>query len=222
MVKAIYSFKQSKPTLHSRGGFTFGGSFIIVPDSVEYLFYFLPILSGLIEISVYSCGELRKTSSERKIDMKKLVIILTIAIMLFATEEQRTEQSSKVTEETLLNAGMEQTEKVPETNAEQLEKTTEVIYEPMQTESKVTTKEDTAMQTPMKECTEEHGDLKVAESEETVQHVDKGNQSLAEYKSQPSGQPNPFENAPHTEIVDQPVEDLIGEGEDHPGEGKHF
>ena len=109
----------------------------------RYSFYciFLPILSGLIEISVYSCGELRKAGSERNIDMKKLAIILTIAIMLFATQEQRTEQSSKVTEETPLNEGIEQSEEVPETNTEQVEKTTEADCEPMQIESEVVIKE---------------------------------------------------------------------------------
>ena len=34
--------------------------------AVDNLFLFAPILSGLIEISVYSCGELRKAGSERK------------------------------------------------------------------------------------------------------------------------------------------------------------
>ena len=50
----------------------------------------------------------------------------------------------------------------------------------------------------------------------------RGNQNLTEYKPQDSGQPNPFETAKPAEIVDHPVEDLIGEGEDRPGEGKHF
>ena len=191
-------------------------------QSIIY-FFSVPILSGLIEISVYSCGELRKAGSERKIDMKKLVVILAIAIMLFATLKQRTKQSSTATERSPLSAAMEQAEKVPETNTEQVEQITEATGKPIPTESEVATKAEPAVQkTPVKECTEEAENSNVAESEETVQCVDKGNQSLAEYKSQPSGQPNPFENAPPTEIVDQPVEDLIGEGEDRPGEGKHF
>ena len=74
----------------------------------------------------------------------------------------------------------------------------------------------------MKECTEEAGDSNVAESQETVQCVDKGDQNLAEYKPQPSGQPNPFETAKPADIVDHPVDELISEGEDRPGEGKHF
>lgn len=154
--------------------------------------------------------------------MKKLVIILTIAIMLFATQEQRTDQSLKVTEETPLNAGMEQMEEVPETNTEQVEKTTEIACEPMQTESKVAAKGEPAVQIPTKECNGKTEAQKDAEPEETVECVDKGDYSLVEYKPQDSGQPNPFENAPPAEIVDHPVEDLIGEGEDRPGEGKHF
>ena len=179
----------------------------------------MPILSGLIEISVYSCGELRKAGSERKIDMKKLVIILAIAIMLFATLKQRTEQSSTATEGSLLSAAMEKAEKVPETNTEQVERITEPTCEPVPTEA---TEEETAVQSPMKEYDEETETQKAKEPEETVKCIDEGNQNLAEYKSQPSGQPNPFENAPPAEIVDHPVEDLIGEGEDRPGEGKHF
>ena len=191
-------------------------------QSIIY-FFFVPILSGLIEISVYSCAELRKAGSERKIDMQKLVIILAIAIMLFATLKQRTEQSSTATEGSLLSAAMEKAEKVPETNTEQVERITEATGKPIPTENEAATKAEPAVQkTQVKDCTEEAENSNVAESEETVQCVDMGDQNLAEYKPQPSGQPNPFENAPPTEIVDQPVEDLIGEGEDRPGEGKHF
>ena len=155
--------------------------------------------------------------------MKKLVIILAIAIMLFVTLKQRTEQSSTATERSPLNAAMEQREEFPETHTEQVEQTTEATSKPIPTESKAATKAEPAVQkTPVKECTKEAEDSNVAESEETVQCVDKGDQSLAEYKLQPSGQPNPFENAKPAEIVDHPVEDLIGEGEDRPGEGKHF
>ena len=152
--------------------------------------------------------------------MKKLVIILTIAFMLFATPKQPTEQSSTVPEGTLPNVAMEQTEKVPETNTEQREKITEATSESIPTESEVATKEDpTEQETPSKECTEE---TKGAEPEGTVECIDKGDQALAEYKPQSGNQTNPFENAPPKEIVDHPVEDLIGEGEDRPGEGKHF
>ena len=62
----------------------------------------------------------------------------------------------------------------------------------------------------------------ITEPEETVECIDEGDQSLAEYKPQISGQPNPFENDTPIEIDDRPVEDYVGEGEDRPGEGKHF
>jgi hypothetical protein len=108
-------------------------------QSIIY-FFFVPILSGLIEISVYSCGELRKAGSERKIDMKKLVVILAIAIMLFPTQEQRTGQSSVATQGTPLNTAAVQAEKVPETNTEQVERITEAASEPIPTKNKAATK----------------------------------------------------------------------------------
>ena len=151
--------------------------------------------------------------------MKKLVIILAIAIMLFATLKQRTEQSSTATEGSPPNAAMEQREEFPETHTEQVERITEPTCEPVPTEA---TEKETAVQSPTKEYAEETETQKATEPEETLKCVDEGNQNLTEYKPQPSGQPNPFENAPPTDIVDQPVEDLIGEGEDRPGEGKHF
>jgi hypothetical protein len=58
--------------------------------------------------------------------------------------------------------------------------------------------------------------------EETVECIDEGDQSLAEYKPQIGGQTNPFENETPTEIDDRPIEEYIDEGEDRPGEGKHF
>ena len=151
--------------------------------------------------------------------MKKLVIILTIAFMLFATPKQPTEQSSTAPEGTPLNAAMEQAEKVPKTNTEQVERITEPICEPVPTEA---TEKETAVQSPMKEYDKETGTQKVKEPEETVKCVDEGNQNLTEYKPQPNGQPNHFENAKPAEIVDHPVEVLIGKGEDRPREGKHF
>lgn len=155
--------------------------------------------------------------------MKKLVIILAITIMLFATLKQRTEQPATVAVGASQNTATEQAEELPETHTEQVERITEPSCEPVPTENEVAKKaEHAAQKTQVTDCTEEAEDSNVAESEETVQCVDKGNQSLAEYKSQPSGQPNPFENAKPAEIVDHPVEDIIGEGEDRPGEGKHF
>ena len=149
--------------------------------------------------------------------MKKLVIILAIAIMLFATLKQRTEQPASVAVGASQNAATGSPKEMPETHTEQVEQITEATSEPVPTEA---TEEETAVQSPMKEYAEET--QKATEPGETVKCIDEGNQNLAEYKSQSSRQPNPFENAPSTEIVDQPVEDLIGEGGDRPGEGKHF
>ena len=72
------------------------------------------------------------------------------------------------------------------------------------------------------ECTEVTEEVVITKPKETVECIDEGDQSLAEYKPQIGGQPNPFENDTPTEIDDRPVEDYIGEGEDRPGEGKHF
>ena len=151
--------------------------------------------------------------------MKKLVIILAIAIMLFAILKQRTEQPATVAVGASQNAATGSPKELPETHTEQVEQITEATSEPVPTEA---TEEETAVQSPMKEYAEETETQKATEPGETVQCVYQGDQSLAEYKSQPSGQPNPFENAKPAEIVDHPVEDLIGEGEDRPGEGKHF
>jgi hypothetical protein len=72
------------------------------------------------------------------------------------------------------------------------------------------------------ECTEVMEEIITEAKDETVECIDEGDQSLAEYKPQIGGQPNPFENDTSTEIDDRPVEDYIGEGEDCPGEGIHF
>jgi hypothetical protein len=50
---------------------------------------------------------------------------------------------------------------------------------------------------------------------------DETNKNAPEYQP-PAGGKNPFEEDVETEIVDKPVEDLIGEDEDRPGEGTHF
>ena len=91
-----------------------------------------------------------------------------------------------------------------------------------ETESKT---EETAVnqETPKKESEEINEETIITEpEEETVECIDEGDQSLAEYKPQTGGQPNPFENDIPTEIDDRPIEDFVSEGEDRPGEGKHF
>jgi len=50
---------------------------------------------------------------------------------------------------------------------------------------------------------------------------DESNKNAPEYQS-PAGGDNPFDNDIETEIEDTPVEDLIGDGDDRPGEGVHF
>ena len=50
---------------------------------------------------------------------------------------------------------------------------------------------------------------------------DESNKNAPEYQP-PAGGDNPFDDDTETEIEDTPVEDLIGEGEDRPGEGTHF
>jgi hypothetical protein len=76
-------------------------------------------------------------------------------------------------------------------------------------------------ETITEECIEITEETIITEhEEETVECIDEGDQSLAEYKPQIGGQPNPFENDTPTEIDDRPVEDYIGE--DRPGEGIHF
>ena len=95
----------------------------------------------------------------------------------------------------------------------------------MTEEPKVFTEEKTPteQETVAEECTEIAEETVLAESEEeTVECIDEGDQSLVKYKPQIGGQPNPFENDMPTEIDDRPVEDYVGEGEDRPGEGKHF
>ena len=168
--------------------------------------------------------------------MKKLVIILALAIMLLTMPNQDTVRPPTINLEMSQTAATELTETIPARDTEtadvskteeeilvEIKETTETNSEPMQIESIVETEKYPMVQeTPMKECAEELEAQKAAEQEETVECVSRGDQTLAEYKPQPSGQVNSFENAPPAEIVDHPVEDLIGEGEDRPGEGKHF
>jgi len=204
---------------------------------------FMPILSGLICFSVYSCVEPRKACSERKIHMKKLTtIILAIIMTLLSTPQKATDEPPVTAVKPPQTAISTSVEQVPETS-----ETTEVtafvgevsktetaveIKETTVTESQVVTEEPkvfteektpTEQETVTEECTEIAEETVVAESEEeAVECIDEGDQRLAEYKPQIGGQPNPFENDTPTEIDDRPVEDYIGEGEDRPGEGKHF
>lgn len=59
-------------------------------------------------------------------------------------------------------------------------------------------------------------------SDRTVKCINEGDQTLAEYKPQIGGQPNPFEDDTPTDITEHPVEEYMVEGGYRPGEGIHF
>ena len=99
---------------------------------------------------------------------------------------------------------------------------TESKVVPKETEIFTEEKTPPEQETVTKECTEITEEVITKTEEDTVECIDEGEQSLAEYKPQIGGQPNPFENDTPTEIDDRPVEDYVGESEDRPGEGKHF
>lgn len=129
-------------------------------------------------------------------------------------------EESKITAETALVGEVSETETAVET-----EVTTVTESETESTETEVFTEEKTQaeQETVTEYCTEITEEVIITESEEeTVECIDEGDQSLAEYKPHVGCQPNPFENDTPTEIDDRPVEDYVGEGEDRPGEGKHF
>ena len=175
--------------------------------------------------------------------MKKLItIILALVMTLFSVPDQGADQPPVTAVKPTQTAITVQAEQVPEDNETTAEtafvgevsktETAVEIKETTVNESKVVTEElevfneektPTVQETVTDQCTEITEDKVTTESkEETVECIDEGDQSLAEYKPQIGGQPNPFENDTPTEIDDRPVEDYIGEGEDRPGEGKHF
>ena len=175
--------------------------------------------------------------------MKKLTtIILALIIALFTVPNRSAEQPHVTAVKTPQTAITVQAEQVPEeseTTAEtafvrevsetettvETEETTITGSETEPTEPEVFTEEKTPaeQEAVTEECTEITEEVITTEPEdETVECNDEGNQSLVKYKPQIGGQPNPFENDTPTEIDDRPVEDYVGEGEDRPGEGKHF
>ena len=157
--------------------------------------------------------------------MKKLItIILALIMMFFSAPNQGADQPHVTAEKTPQTAITTTVEQVPEES----EKTAETAFvsEVTEVETKVEVPKEeapTVQETVTEECTEITEEVISTETEEdTVECIDEGDQSLAEYKPQISGQPNPFENDTPTEIDDRPVEDYVGEGEDRPGEGIHF
>ena len=155
--------------------------------------------------------------------MKKLItIILALIMTLFSTPQKGADQSPVTTEKPPQTAITTTVEQVPEEN----EKPAEVAFVSEVKESEpvteVTPKEESTIQETVTEECAEVTEETITETEDIVECIDECDQSLAEYKPQIGGQPNPFENDTPTKIDDRPVEDYIGEGEDRPGEGKHF
>lgn len=175
--------------------------------------------------------------------MKKLItIILALIMTLFSAPQKCTDQPHVTVEKTPQTAITATVEQVPEESEMPAETAfvgevseLETIVQTKKstvTESKVVPKEteifteektSTEQETETEEYTEIADETVITEpEEETVECIDEGDQSLAEYKPQIGSQPNPFENDTPTKIDDRPVEDYVGEGEDRPGEGKHF
>ena len=156
--------------------------------------------------------------------MKKLItIILALIMMFFSAPNQGADQPHVTAEKPPHTAITITVEQVPEKSENPAE--TEFVDEG--TEAKTTTEMSkkeapTVQEKVTEECTEVTEETITEPEEETVECIDEGDQSLAEYKPQIGGQPNPFENDTPTEIEDRPIEDYVGEGEDRPGEGKHF
>ena len=156
--------------------------------------------------------------------MKKLItIILAMIMTFFSAPNQGTDQPHVTAEKPPQTAITTTAEQVPEKS----EKPAETAFVGEGTEAETTTKAPkneapVVQETITEECTEVTKETNTEPEEDTVECIDEGDQSLAEYKPQIGGQPNQFENDIPTEIDDRPVEDYIGEGEDRPGEGKHF
>lgn len=175
--------------------------------------------------------------------MKKLItIILALIMTLISAPNQVADQppvNAEKTPQTSITIQVEQVPEESETTAEtafvsevseteaEVETVETVVTESETepTETEVFTEETTPLvqETVTEKCTEITEEKVITEpKEKTVECIDEGDQSLAEYKLQIGGQPNPFENDTSTEIDDRPVEDYVGEGEDRPGEGVHF
>ena len=157
--------------------------------------------------------------------MKKLItIILALIMTLFAAPNRSADQPPVIAPETPQAAIITQVEQVPVESEKPVE--TAFVSEvkgPRIVTEEAPEEEPTVQETITEESIEIAEETIITEpEEETVECIDEGDQSLAEYKPQIGGQPNPFENDRPTEIDDRPVEDYVGEGEDRPGEGKHF
>ena len=157
--------------------------------------------------------------------MKKLItIILALIMTLFTAPNRSADQPPVTTVKTPQTAVITQVEQAPEESEKPAE--TAFVGEVKESEpvaEAAPEEEPTVQETITEESIEIAEETIITEpEEETVECIDEGDQSLAEYKPQIGGQANPFENNTPTEIDDRPVEDYIGEGENRPGEGKHF
>ena len=156
--------------------------------------------------------------------MKKLItIILTLIMTFFSAPNQGVDQTHVTVEKPPQTAITTTVEQVLEKN----EKPAETAFVSEVTEAETTTEgtKDEApvvQETVTEDCAEVAEESVTKPEEDTIECIDEGDQSLAEYKPKISGQPNPFENDTPTEIDDRSVEDYVGEGEDRPGEGIHF
>ena len=157
--------------------------------------------------------------------MKKLItIILALIMTLFSTPQKGADQPPVTAVKTPEMAITTTVEQVPEES----ETTTETAFVSVVKESETVTiatpeEEPTVQETVAEKSIEIIVETVITETkEDTIECIDEGDRSLAEYKPQIGGQPNPFENDTPTEIDDRPVEDYVGEGEDRPGEGKNF
>lgn len=156
--------------------------------------------------------------------MKKLItIILALIMTLFSTPQKGADQTPVIAEKPPQTAIVTRVEQVPEESETTAE--TASVGEVSEDETTTETPKNEApvvQETVTEDCTELMEEIITKTEEETVECIGEGDQSLAEYRPQISGQPNPFENDTPTKIDDRPVEDYIGEGEDRPGEGIHF
>ncbi len=157
--------------------------------------------------------------------MKRIItIILAIIMALFTAPNRSAEQPHVTAVKTPQTAIITQVEQVSEESEKPVE--TAFVSKVKETENVTEAapeEEQTVQETITEESIEIAEETIITDSEkETVECLDEGDQSLAEYKPQIGGQPNPFENDTPTEIDDRPVEDYVDEGEDRPGEGKHF
>ena len=154
--------------------------------------------------------------------MKKLItIILALIMTLFSSTNQGSDQPHVTAEkppQTAITTTVEQVH-------EESEKLAETAFVSEVTEAETTTEVSkkeapTVQEKVTEECTEVMEEIITEAKDETVECIDEGDQSIAEYKPQIGGQPNPFANDTPTDIDDRPVEDYVGE--DRPGEGIHF